>query len=128
MDERYTEQILRLAGYGEQLPEPQPAVPGAVVGMTARPAAVHESIPVMRVQAEGAAQPVAPRTPETEAAVRSFVQAPVNFAQPRDLQTEVLLEQVRELLRLAGRSEREWVEYAGLLESYLEWLRFRLER
>jgi hypothetical protein len=64
---------------------------------------------------------------ETEAAPASFVHAPLHFQQPRDLQSEVLLDGVREILRLAESSER-WDETTELLESLLDWLRFRLEQ
>jgi transcriptional regulator with XRE-family HTH domain len=127
MDDRYTRQILLLAGYGE--PErgrdSAHAAVAPTVAMRSEPlrAPMAASGDVSRSVQASTAPSLAP-PPE----MPSLAAAPMTFAQPRDLQADVLLVQVRELLQLAGRSDREWNELVGLLESFLEWLRFRLER
>jgi hypothetical protein len=70
------------------------------------------------------AQVMASSAPDDAGAL--FLSAPVTFPQPRSLQREVLLEEVRSLLDGAEETDR-WNETVDLLESHLQWLRYRLE-
>lgn len=102
MDRRYRDQALRLAGYGEV--ETVSEVGGPVPYMLDR----HEAMPATRAMAA------------------DFSAAPMQFRQPRDLQARVLVESLREVLALAGRTPDTWDETAAAVESILAWLRFRL--
>ena len=50
------------------------------------------------------------------------------FDQPRDLQEDVLVGSLRGVLRLAVEREGQWDETARLVESFLDWLEYRLKR
>ena len=50
----------------------------------------------------------------------------LHFPQPRSMEEEVLVEELRELLTLAREHEEKWEEVVGLLRSFLRWLRFRV--
>lgn len=121
MDQRYTHQVLLLAGYGEGRSDES--------GVAARPS--------VQPGPMGRARAMAPRSvPSTTAQVMAssapddagalFLSAPVTFPQPRSLQREVLVEEARSLLDGAEETDR-WDETVDLLESYLQWLHYRLE-
>jgi transcriptional regulator with XRE-family HTH domain len=114
MDDRYTRQALVLAGHlpeADQVETPPFAPPPTLV----QPSIASSAPQVM------ARVPIASAT----AGRFSFSQAPVRFSQPPDLRSRVLQERLRELLALA-EAGRKWEETADLVESLLEWLRFRL--
>jgi Helix-turn-helix domain len=114
MDDRYTRQALVLAGH---LPEADHVeTPPFVPPPTLVQSSIASSAPQVMARV-----PIASAT----AGRFSFSQASVRFSQPPDLRSRVLQEQLRELLALA-ESGRKWEETADLVESLLEWLRFRL--
>jgi hypothetical protein len=121
MDERYIHQVLLLAGYGDGASEE--TVVTAELPLQSGPvgrarAMAPRSVPSTRAQIMASAAP--------DDAAALFLSAPVTFPQPRSLQLDVLLEEVRSLLDGAEEAGH-WDETAGLLESYLQWLRYRLE-
>ncbi|HLJ66843.1 MAG TPA: helix-turn-helix transcriptional regulator [Chloroflexota bacterium] len=118
MDERYTRQALRLAGYGEQQAPVDTAMLAAAPAVLAAPTTVR---PMARARRE----PFGGESSHAE--LLPFAQAPVRFAQPPELQSEVLVQQVRDILETARAADR-WAEVTTMLESFLDWLRFRLER
>jgi transcriptional regulator with XRE-family HTH domain len=126
MDERYTRQALVLAGYlPSPIPPAEPArdttmpMPAYAPASPPAPPAVHRGI-MAQAASTFQTRPALDR-------LESFAAAPIQFEQPRDLRTEVLVEQLRDVLRLAEGTPR-WEDTAQLAESLLEWLRFRVEQ
>jgi transcriptional regulator with XRE-family HTH domain len=97
MDERYARQVLRLGGYGGE---------------------EEKTVSTEAIAARPLAGP---------AMMQALVGSPVHFQMPPSLRDDVLLDDVRETLRLAAESGRA-EEAHNLLESYLDWLRHRLRR
>lgn len=123
MDERYTRQALRLAGYGnaETERETMTAAPTMPIldSRMAAPSGMRSVARALRAPASGSG------SPDTETS--SFVRAPIRFEQPRELQSDVLQQQLRDVLELSETAGRRQ-ETAAILESFLEWLHFRVER
>jgi transcriptional regulator with XRE-family HTH domain len=60
-----------------------------------------------------------PRTP--------FADGALHFPQPRRMEKERIIQEVLGMLNRAEVSEKVWQETLELLESFVEWLKFRLE-
>ena len=129
MDERYTKQLLALAGYGiegttspSRMPidavSPGEALSSPLGGPESNLRTEHQGTGSSRNTSAG----VGTNTPGS----LNFAAAPITFRQPRDLQTGVLLDQVRMVLELAQRSDEHWIETTALLDGFLDWLHFRL--
>jgi transcriptional regulator with XRE-family HTH domain len=56
-----------------------------------------------------------------------FAGGALHFPQPRKMEREQVIQELLEVLNRAEVSEEDWQETLKLLESFLEWLRFRLE-
>jgi len=129
MDERYAKQVLALAGYGiegttppSRMPidavSPGEALSSPLGGPESNSRTEHQGTRGSRNSSAGAGT-------DTPGSL-NFAAAPITFRQPRDLQTGVLLDQVRMVLELAQRSDKQWTDTTQLLEGYLDWLHFRL--
>jgi transcriptional regulator with XRE-family HTH domain len=55
-----------------------------------------------------------------------FAGGAMHFPQPRRMDRERVIQELLEVLNRAELSEEEWQETLELLESFLEWLKFRL--
>lgn len=56
-----------------------------------------------------------------------FAAGALHFPQPRRMEKERVIQELEGVLNRAELSEEEWQETLELLESFLEWLKFRLE-
>lgn len=129
MDERYTKQVLALAAYGSEgatSPSHMPMDVESAGEALSSPLSEPEPNPRTEHQGTGDCRnsPVGAGT-DTPGSL-NFASAPITFRQPRDLQTGVLLDEVRMVLELAQRSDKQWTDTTQLLEGYLDWLHFRL--
>ena len=50
----------------------------------------------------------------------------LHFPQPKRMERERVIQELQKLLNRAEVSEKDWQETLKLLESFLEWLKFRL--
>jgi hypothetical protein len=51
----------------------------------------------------------------------------LHFPQPKRMERERVIQEIQKVLNRAEISEKDWQETLKLLESFLEWLKFRLE-
>lgn len=56
-----------------------------------------------------------------------FAAGALHFPQPRRMEKERMIQELLGVLNRAEGSEEDWQETLKLLESFLEWLKFRLE-
>ena|SRR5947208_6400900 len=56
-----------------------------------------------------------------------FAAGALHFPQPRRMERERVIQEFVEVLNRAEVSDEDWQETLRLLESFLEWLKFRLE-
>lgn len=129
MDERYTKQVLALAGYGIEGATSSPPMPMDAVSTgeaLSSPLGEPEPNPRTEHQGTGNFRAIPPGGDTDTQGNLNFASAPITFRQPRDLQTGVLLDQVRMVLELAQHSDKQWTDTTQILEGYLDWLHFRL--
>lgn len=68
-----------------------------------------------------------PQSDSTPAPRLPFTGGALHFPQPKKMERERVIQELQRVLNKAEGSEQDWQETLKLLESFIEWLKFRLE-
>jgi transcriptional regulator with XRE-family HTH domain len=119
LDDRYMKQVLVLGGQADKR-----ASSGAIREVN-QPLEARQAYLAERRVFDRPASLSMDEPPDMD--IAAMARAPLAFKEPRELQREVVLDQVRELFDEA-RNDGEWSRVVASLESFVGWLRSNLHR